>query len=156
MQDRFGTHGMHDGAKERHGHLDQPLEFPELEGNSCKGSDMGDLGTVPSRAIVSYRMWFVPSKCEQMDQQMISSWFFPVFEQLFSFPPKRTVLLLQQSWRLRNSKLENQAWRGSRLAVEWVLSSSASLPEHLLRIWATLVLERKITTKCSPKSLLKN
>lgn len=68
---------MRDGAKKRHEHLDQPLEFPELEGDSCKGSDMGDLGTVPSRARLSYRMWFVPSKCEQMDQQMISSWFFP-------------------------------------------------------------------------------
>lgn len=56
MQDRFGRCGMHNGAKERHRHLDQLLQFPELEGESCKGSAMGDLGTVPSRAGLSYRM----------------------------------------------------------------------------------------------------
>lgn len=77
MQDRFGRCGMHNGAKERHRHLDQLLQFPELEGESCKGSVMGDLGTVPSRARLSYRMWFVPSNREHMDQQMISSLFFP-------------------------------------------------------------------------------
>lgn len=61
MQDRFRTHGMHNAAMEKPGHLDQLLEFPELDGNSCKVSAMGDLGTVPSRARFSYRTWLVPS-----------------------------------------------------------------------------------------------
>lgn len=92
MQDRFRTHGMHNAAKEGLRHLDQLFEFPELEGSSCKGSAMGDIGTVPSRARLSYRTWFVPSKCEHMDQQMISSCSsLAAFEQLFSFSPKKTA-----------------------------------------------------------------